>query len=309
MTDNGERVLFAGCWDKTVHSWHLSSRKPLRRYTGHTDFVKCVLVTSISGTGVLLSGSADATIIVWEISTGKKLHVLKGHARGILDLAVDPASSTTKDEMVLFSADSVRDIRRWRISLSAATESPETPIRAHETSVNKLRFEDPVVTDTDDADADADLWTASSDNTAQHLVRSRNWTADTTLAHPDFVRDIVVDQEAGWVITACRDEDVRVWNASTGDLVCTFVGHYEEVTGLALLPGLDGQRAKRVVSVSIDGTVRVWSLDAGEMKKVNEEAERLANGVVETEKEEVKESLLTAEEEAELAELMDSDDE
>lgn len=300
-----ERILFAGCWDKTIHSWSLNSRKPLRRYTGHSDFVKCVLVASISGTAVLVSGSADTTVIVWDISTGKQLHKLKGHARGILDLAIDPASSS-RDEVVLFSADSVRDIRRWRISLASATEIAEEPIRAHQTSVNRLRFED---ADNVDADADADLWTASSDNTAQHLVRSRNWTADTTLSHPDFVRDIVVDQDAGLVVTACRDEGVRVWNASTGDLACVFDGHYEEVTGLALVPGADGQRANRVVSVSIDGTVRTWSLDAAEMQRVREEAERQKNGVEEQKEEEVKEGLLTAEEEAELAELMDSDDE
>ncbi|KAL1306527.1 hypothetical protein AAFC00_005218 [Neodothiora populina] len=307
-TDGAERMLFAGCWDKTIHSWSLKSRKPIRRFTGHTDFVKCVTVVTISGQLVLISGSSDATIIIWDIATGKKLHTLKGHARGILDVAIDPASST-KDEIVLFSADSVKDIRRWRVSLAAAGELPDEPIRAHETSVNKLRFEEPVAADEDDADADADLWTASSDNTAQHLVRSRNWAADTTLQHPDFVRDIVVDQDAGWVITACRDEEVRVWNGSTGDLTCVFDGHYEEVTGLALLPGADGQRANRVVSVSIDATVRTWSLDAAEIKKFKEEAERRAQGVEDQPKEEVKESMLTMEEEAELAELMDSDDE
>lgn len=303
-----ERTLFAGCWDKTIHSWSLDSRKPIRRYTGHSDFVKCVLVASLSGTQVLVSGSADTTIIVWDMSTGRKLHTLKGHARGILDLAIDPASSS-EHAITLFSADSVRDIRRWRISLSEANELPEEPIRAHETSVNRLRFEEAVLGDADE-DVDADLWTASSDNTAQHLVRSRAWAADTVLTHPDFVRDVVVDQDAGYVVTACRDEEVRVWNASSGDLVCILSGHYEEVTGLALIPGADGQRAKRVVSVSIDGTVRTWSLDAAELQKIKEEADRQANGTAETEEEEeVKGSMLTAEEEAELAELMGSDDE
>lgn len=255
-----------------------------------------------------MSGSADTTIIVWDMSTGRKLHTLKGHARGILDLAIDPASSS-EHAITLFSADSVRDIRRWRISLSEANELPEEPIRAHETSVNRLRFEEAVLGDADE-DVDADLWTASSDNTAQHLVRSRAWAADTVLTHPDFVRDVVVDQDAGYVVTACRDEEVRVWNASSGDLVCILSGHYEEVTGLALIPGADGQRAKRVVSVSIDGTVRTWSLDAAELQKIKEEADRQANGTAETEEEEeVKGSMLTAEEEAELAELMGSDDE
>ncbi|KAG9628007.1 hypothetical protein KCU64_g18043, partial [Aureobasidium melanogenum] len=57
-------------------------------------------------------------------------------------------------------------------------------------------------------------------------------------------------------------------------------------------------------------TLRVWSLDPAEIKKAKEEYERQQNGIeVEEEPEVKKESMLTAEEEAELAELMDSDDE
>lgn len=257
---------------------------------------------------ILLSGSADSTIIVWNIETGKKLHTLKGHSRAVLDLAIDPAASN-KDELHLFSADTVRDIRRWTITLDAASQRLAAPLRPHETSVNRLRFEDSLVEDADDADADADLWTASSDKTAQRLVRSRDWASDTTLTHPDFVRDVVIDQQAGWVITACRDEEVRVWSSASGELACVFSGHFNEVTGLALMPPAQGTRANRVVSVSIDGTLRTWSLDPSEIKKVREEAELRQKGLEVEEEPEQKESMLTAEEEAELAELMDSDDE
>lgn len=259
---------------------------------------------------MLVSGSADASIIVWDVSTGKKLHVLKGHARGILDLALDPVSVATGasvHEVVLFSADSTREIRQWHISLSAASQVAVEPILAHETSVNRLRFEDATVTD---GEVEADLWTASSDKTAMHLVRARDWKADTVLVHPDFVRDVIVDVRGGWVVTACRDEEVRVWDAATGELACVYSGHYDEVTGLALLGPEDGSAGQpsRVVSVSIDGTVRVWVLDANEMKKAREEAERLAIGIVPAEEEKADVNKLTAEEEAELAELMDEDD-
>ncbi|KAJ9630756.1 hypothetical protein H2203_001280 [Taxawa tesnikishii (nom. ined.)] len=279
------KILFAGCWDKTIHSWSLSTRQPLRRYTnGHTDFVKCVLSFSLKGTSYLISGGADANIIVWNVASGAKLHVLKGHIRGILDLAIDPYSSSS-EEIVLFSASSDREIRSWKIMQTSAQEIA-APILAHATSVNKLRFEG-------DVNSEGDLWTASADKTAAHLVRSRNWESDTTLQHPDFVRDVVFSPQDNFVVTACRDEEVRVWNASSGDLA---------------------ERGNRIVSVSIDGTVRVWSLEAEEVKRVREEAERAESGGVEVEGEEEKkkkkkeEGMLTAEEEAELAELMEDDD-
>lgn len=205
-----------------------------------------------------------------------------------------------QDSFVLFTASSDREIRRWRIGLDSAYELPEsidTPILAHETSVYKLRF-----------DADGDLWTASADKTARHLVRSRGWEVDTTLTHPDFVRDVAVSEKAGLVVTACRDEEVRVWDASSGDLVCTYSGHFEEVTGLALVE--DG---RKVVSVSIDGTVRKWSLERKEMVRYLEFKREEENvGAIEedqTIQNGMSGSILTAEEEAELAELMEEDDE
>jgi WD40 repeat protein len=296
--------VYCGCWDKQIYGVPLSaglSRATTRsRLAGHTDFVKCVLATTIGGKPVLLSGGADAVIIVWDLSNGGPLHKLKGHTKALQDLAIDPLSlpehsSTPSDSFTLFSASSDREIRRWHIGLDAAHELPESleePILGHETSVYKLCF-----------DNEGDLWTASADKTAKHLVRSRDWEADTTLQHPDFVRDVVVSEMAGVVVTACRDEEVRVWDASSGDLVCTYSGHFEEVTGLALVSD------KLVVSVSIDGTVRRWSLERDGMKKYLESVEAEERG-----KEDgcgVKSdggNVMTAEEEAELAELMEDDE-
>ncbi|TKA74873.1 hypothetical protein B0A55_05041 [Friedmanniomyces simplex] len=306
LSQGGGPAIYAGCWDKNIYGAVLTGRlqatpwRPLLT-GGHTDFVKRLLAAELGGYPVLISGGADATIIVWDVWTGVRImHKLKGPAKAIQDLVVDPLGVPEElDEsgggLVLFSASSDREIRRWYIGRDRAYELPESienPILAHETSVYKLCF-----------DSVGDLWTASADKTAKHLVRSRDWECDTVLQHPDFVRDVVVDEETGLVVTACRDEEVRVWDASSGELVCVYSGHYEEVTGLALVRGWG------VVSVSIDGTVRRWSLETGEMRKYLEEIEReKAGGEAKEGKREEKEGMLTAEEEAELAELMDDDD-
>lgn len=80
----------------------------------------------------------------------------------------------------------------------------------------------------------------------------------------------------------------------------TFSGHFEEVTGLVLV-------GSTIVSVGIDATIRQWSLRPNELQQAVE----LANKPIE-EEEEKKEApdagpMLTAEEEAELAELMGDD--
>ncbi|KAK1043564.1 hypothetical protein LTS16_007910 [Friedmanniomyces endolithicus] len=313
----GVPTLYAACWDKLIYGTPLptsnSTLQSLPAYQphelrGHSDFVKCLLPAQIAGSPVLLSGGADGVICVWDLasvagSSGKPLHKLSNSAGGkaaVQCLVLDPLGvppdldEPSGSGVVVFSSSSDREIRRWFISRERAyelAESIETPILAHETSVYKLCF-----------DSEGDLWTASADGTAKHLVRERGWEVDTVLKHPDFVRDVVVDDARGMVVTACRDEEVRLWDAGSGDLVCVYGGHYEEVTGLALVEGWG------VVSVSIDGTVRRWSLERKGMREYAEAVEREKAGMVEEGKAEGREGVLTAEEEAELAELMDDDD-
>jgi len=228
--------------------------------------------------------------------TSHKIHALRGRgqSRAITDLVLDQFSDQVNP--VIFVATSERDIYSVTLPLSSQPLNSKTivvsePIIAHETSVYRLFF-----------DADGDLWTASADKTAKHLVREDGWKADTTLQHPDFVRDVVVHERGGWVVTACRDEEVRVWNRSTGVLHHTFSGHFEEVTGLCLIGDV-------VVTVSIDATVRQWSLAPGELKKAREE---VANPNVMEDEEEVakKDSgpVLTAEEEKMLQEMMENEE-
>ena len=292
------RSLFAGSWDKKIYGIQLSSKQLTERLSGHTDFVKCLLTTSLNGKPILISGGADAAIIVWDIESGKQLHKLKGHTKSLQDLAIDPLSldegtSELRNSFILFTGSSDREIRRWHISLDSAYELPESierPILAHDTSVYKLRF-----------DSEGDLWTASADNTAKHLVRDRHWESDTVLQHHDFVRDVIISEEFGLVVTACRDEEVRVWHPPSEGVVCVYSGHFEEVAGLVLI-------GRSVVSVSIDGTIRRWGLSRQDMEWYQEELKKEANGAENAAGEAKRENMLTAEEEAELAELMDDDD-
>jgi hypothetical protein len=78
----------------------------------------------------------------------------------------------------------------------------------------------------------------------------------------------------------------------------TFSGHYEEVTGLLLIGSL-------LISVSIDATVRQWSLKPADLKTAVEEARKKP---APEESQPKPESMLTEEEERELAELMGEDE-
>ncbi|KAG6988590.1 hypothetical protein G7Y79_00070g096890 [Physcia stellaris] len=282
-----------------------------------------------------------------------------GHSRGILDMVLDPESPAfllstpvgeeeeiprsdeghrergelqeqkqAGAEIRVFTASSDRTIRRFALTFSSPASTntanpfkntlpyltetqPEDPIIAHETSINALHF--PSFSD------ESDLWTASADGTAKCLSRSQSWESDTELPHGDYVRAVVVDDIGGWVITAGRSEEVKVWDKATGKIHHTYSGHFDEVTGLVLM-----EKRAEIVSVAIDGTVRRWSLKkedlAAARSKAAEEAEKRERGedIVDDNQgdgeagsgktaQEAKEGLLTEEEERELAELMEDD--
>lgn len=159
---------------------------------------------SLRGQDLLISGGADTQILVFDIPSGARLSTLKGHIKGIQDLEIDPLSPDSNSQnLIVYSAGSDREIRNFDIASGSKDLSSTDPLLAHDTSVYKLHF-----------DSDGDLWTASADKTTKCLARDDEWKANMVLQHPDFVRDVVLYEQGGWVITACRDEEVRVWNRS-----------------------------------------------------------------------------------------------
>ncbi|KAM7216686.1 WD40-repeat-containing domain protein [Rhypophila decipiens] len=308
-----QNTVFAGAWDKTVWSWDLETKTPGRKYVGHSDFVKAVVCAAMGGKYYLISGGADKKIMVWDIETGARLHTLQDsevNMMSLQDLVVDHASSTA-DEISLISASSDPHIRRWRIRADGWEQvvepDPSTPgtegrtIVEHETTVYKLALPHPDAGE----DEEVDLWTSSGDGTAKCLSRLRGFTCDDTYQHGDHVRAVTVTRD--WVITAGRDENVKFWNRTSGALHCTLEGHFDEVTDLVVLRGQNGQGGP-VCSVSIDGTVRTWPLQAAALDALVEEQKNTEVEVDADEKAEVPANLLSADEEAELAALLEEDD-
>lgn len=299
-------TLFAGSWDKSVWSWDLASRTPGRKYTGHTDFVKAVVCARVGGKDILISGGADKKIIVWDVASGARLHTLQDGVINMLsiqDLAIDYASSS-EDEVCLISASSDPHIRRWKIRPDGWEQvvetSPDTPgterrtILEHETTVYKLVLEH--------GGDEVDLWTSSGDGTAKCLSRLRNFTCEDSFHHGDHVRAVAVTDQ--WVITAGRDEDIKFWDRASGKLYCSLGGHYDEVTELVVLSGANGS-SERLCSLGIDGTIRTWPLEKTKLDAAVQEQEKQDGN---EEKEEAGgNGLLSAEEEAELAALMEED--
>ncbi|KAJ3131010.1 hypothetical protein HK101_004849, partial [Irineochytrium annulatum] len=296
LAGRDQERLYTGSWDKTLRGWDARSGDCVVVMKAHADFVKCVLVLpaglfpgsgGVGGEERILSGSSDATIRCWEGGSGdgagKLLGTWKGHGRAVESLVLgaedggDDGTDRTGGNWVVYSGSSDTKIGRW----DPVTGELKSMLEGHLTSVYGLWLEE------------GDLWSVSADKTARRWDL-KSWLPDTTLEHPDFVKCAVV--VGGVVVTGSRDENIR-----TGKLVKVIEAHFGEVSCMA-------QHDGKLWTGSLDGTVRRWELSEL-MQPDPDPAEELQVLGTEALAPDAKGDAfkMSAEEEAELAELMGDD--
>lgn len=140
------------------------------------------------------------------------------------------------------------------------------------------------------------LWSASADCTVRRWdLKTKQ--SDTVLKHKDWVGTITLCGSS-YLMSGGREEKVRVWDLQTEKVKHVFEGHCDEVSSLLVV-------GSTLVSASYDCTIRQWDLKSAlskTQKKSEQEHPVQEISAAENLKPEIE---LTAEEEAELAELMD----
>lgn len=72
--------------------------------------------------------------------------------------------------------------------------------------------------------------------------------------HTDLVNAVAWSPDGKEIATASADHTVKVWDAQSGSLICTYFGHSGEVYTLAWSPN-----GREIASGSDDNTVQVWT--------------------------------------------------
>jgi WD40 repeat protein/serine/threonine protein kinase len=97
--------------------------------------------------------------------------------------------------------------------------------------------------------------------------------------HVGQVRSVLFEPEGRRLASAGDDGAVRLWLSDTGESDRVFYAHPAPVKSLVLAPGGEG-RGPRLVSGSVDGTIRVWDLAAPPDRLVIRQAAPLNSPVV-----------------------------
>ena len=81
--------------------------------------------------------------------------------------------------------------------------------------------------------------------------------------HTAAVRAVSFSADGKRVATGSDDHRIKVWDVATGQEELTLAGHQRPVSGVAFLPVARGT-VPRLVSVSTDGTARIWNVGLSE---------------------------------------------
>jgi WD40 repeat protein len=83
--------------------------------------------------------------------------------------------------------------------------------------------------------------------------------AESNGGHGNMVEKIIVSPCGKWVLTASKDQSIKIWNSTTYTVHRTLKGHTHWVSDIAI--SFDG---RRIVSASWDTTIKVWSFETGQ---------------------------------------------
>lgn len=310
-----------------------------------TDLLKSLHVDPMHR--ILLSGGSDKMVRVWDlgplmtwaqslsdadwpysVTTPAPLPslraTLRAHTRPVVVLtSLPPAPSDAilpdvPTSCTFFSADSMGRILQVSVEENRCEVLRE--LNGHETNIHAMC---PVWRETEDGRYTADIWTVSSDKTVRRFPLSA-WArgpvlpgrvsqaggvlgtqpavyADVQLILPSGARSVLPLEPLhaslrDQVLIGAADGSLQVWHLSApSHALHALDGHWHEVTFLGVWYR---HQAPWIVSCSLDGTIRRWPLT-----RVLEPASTPSAPPATTST-----SMLTAEEEAELADLLSSDD-
>ncbi|KAJ3332598.1 hypothetical protein HDU76_013702 [Blyttiomyces sp. JEL0837] len=220
----------------------------IKEIKGHTDGIMCLYFDD--SLSLLATGSYDHSIRIWNVDTGECVKVLTGHTRCIRGIQFD------ENKLVSGSLD--RTIRIWNMKTFECIRTLE----GHNEGVVCVHFDDKLLA-SGSSDATIRVWNISTGK------------CFTLRGHTDWVNKVTIYQK-NKLFSCSDDHTIKLWDLETKQVLRTFIGHNDQVQDLQLsLPHTRNPRASsasragipKLVSASLDKTIKIWSIDSGECLK------------------------------------------
>ncbi len=236
-------LLVRGDWGRTVRSWDVSRRRPIRTFSA-TELGVRTLEVSRDGRHVFAMNAGEKTVQLWDATTGERGLTLRGFTRPVSALAFSSggdqiAAVEEGGTLHLFEGNTGKVVRTFRV----ADVSPEGLVFSPDG--NRL-----LLADGRPSSRTPHVWV--------HDVRTGE-EPTTFRKHTGAINRVVVHPRGDLAASAAGSGEVWLWKLDTGEAVRKFQSSPEPLYAVAFSP--DG---RRLVSTGLAGTVDVWDVETGE---------------------------------------------
>ncbi|KAI8086556.1 WD40-repeat-containing domain protein [Halteromyces radiatus] len=245
------QVIMIGYDDKTIHVYDTTQQQQQQHNIPTTimkmeSMIHCFQFDEAK----LIVGELDHSISIWDWRQGIRIRRLQGHTDAIVTLHFNSRN-------ILATGSLDHTIRIWDFQ-----QSQSYVLLGHDTAIRSLvllQHQSQQLLASAGDDASIRIW----DLTTQQCIRCLT-------GHHGGVRKIVpvpsssqlLKNNSHPLILSCStDNTIRLWDIITGQCLRTMFGHMDHVTSLACDPF-------RIVTGSKDKSLRIWSLDTGELQHV-----------------------------------------
>jgi WD40 repeat protein/transcriptional regulator with XRE-family HTH domain len=230
-----------------IYLWNISTTQLLATFAGHIGWVWSVAFSPDGN--MLASSSTDSSVRLWDIQGGRCLQVFTEHTGGVRSV------SFSADGQQLASGSEDKTVRLWNLQGHCLRV-----LKGHTQSVYSVHFApDQQTLVSSSNDATIRIWNVSNGNCLSILQ-----------GHTSGVQCVRYSPDGQLLASGCRNGSIRLWSnylshdrhpktSLINSSAKLLQGHTDWVWNIAFSP--DGHW---LASASLDGTLRLWSIQDGQ---------------------------------------------
>ncbi|XP_026813207.1 bromodomain and WD repeat-containing protein 1 [Rhopalosiphum maidis] len=274
-------LIAAGSMDKVLRVWCLQTARPIAHIVAHASMIVTVnfCPQTFNGLGYIASTSTDGSVVFWPFRSNNGNTIFESNLT-VYNERMRPGSAKIlcgafSAGGVMFATGSAdHNVRVYKMTPPSPDAS--APVRlmeveAHSDTVDSIQW----------AHSGLRFSSGSKDGTALiWAYKNQEWKYKTLHMTTKLKRNLVEkksdeelkqvkpsvtylcwDQSDRWIITACTDMTIKVWDSFTTELLQVMTGHKKEVYVLESHPF----HSKILLSAGHDGKIFIWNIITGEV--------------------------------------------